>query len=220
MSRNHFIINILIILYFGSNANTEPLVTVGEVTYRGVATDFVEHFHHIKYAHDTSGDRRFAPPEPFIPSDEIIDATLPGPACPQLQNPMPPYFSAVDEISEDCLHLRISRPAGLNITAESKLPVVVWLYGGGVVRGSSTDPHFEPENVLKLSASIDKPIIYAAMNYRLNIFGFARSSTLKDQKSLNNGLRDQRLGFQWIKDNIKAFGGDHLSNVSIISMFC
>lgn len=49
---------------------------------------------------------------------------------------------------------------------------------------------------------------HVALNYRLTIFGFARLPTLKDQKSLNVGMRDQRAGFQWVKDNIAAFGGD------------
>lgn len=47
-----------------------------------------------------------------------------------------------------------------------------------------------------------------ALNYRLTIFGFARLPVLKNQKSLNAGMRDQRVGFQWVKDNIAAFGGD------------
>lgn len=49
---------------------------------------------------------------------------------------------------------------------------------------------------------------HVALNYRLTIFGFARLPILKDQKSLNVGMRDQRAGFQWVKDNIAAFGGD------------
>jgi carboxylesterase type B len=91
---------------------------------------------------------------------------------------MPPFFSEVKDISEDCLNLRVSRPAELGITSASKLPIVVWLYRGGVVKGSSTDEHFDPTGMLKLSVSAGKPIIYAALNYRLSIFGFARSETL------------------------------------------
>lgn len=121
---------------------------------------------------------------------------------------MPPFFSAEPEISEDCLNLRIARPANLAITTESKLPVVVWLHGGGMVKGSAYDSHFDPTNLLKLSAARHKPVIYAALNYRLSIFGFARSETLKEGKSLNVGIRDQRLAFEWIRDNIAAFGGD------------
>ena len=137
----------------------------------------------------------------------MVDASSRGPACPQRQDAMPPFFSAVPEISENCLSLRIARPTGL-ITPSSKLPVVVWLHGGGVVKGSAYDPHFDPTSLINLSVAHKKPVIYAALNYRLNIFGFARSQSLRDAKSMNVGLRDQRLGLQWIKDNIEAWGGD------------
>jgi len=118
----------------------------------------------------------------------VVDATLPGAGCPQLQDAMPPFFSEEKTISEDCLSLRIVRPQG--VTSESKPPVVVWLHGGGVVKGSAYDPHFDPENLIKLSVDSGKPTIYAAINYRLTMFGFARLPLLKDQKSLNVGMRD------------------------------
>ncbi|CAG8972998.1 hypothetical protein HYALB_00007845 [Hymenoscyphus albidus] len=183
------------------------------VTYRGTASDLVEQFQNIKYAHDTSGERRFAPPEPYLPPENtIIDAKTPGPSCPQHQVAMPPFFSETTEMSEDCLHLRIARPAGLKLTRESKIPVVVWIHGGGVVKGSAydphTDPHTDPHNLVKLSLMDGKPIIFAAINYRLSIFGFARLPLLKDQKSLNVGMRDQRLGLEWIQAHIQDFGGD------------
>lgn len=177
------------------------------VTYRGTTSDSIEHFQNIKYAHDTSGEQRFAPPEPFIPhSGSDIDATIPGPACPQMQAPIPLFFAETADMSEDCLSLRIARLAGT--TPDAKLPVVVWIHGGGVVKGSASDPHSEPDNLIRLSAEINQPIIYVAIQFRITIFGFARLPTLRDQRSLNVGLRDQRAAFQWVKDNIEAFGGD------------
>jgi carboxylesterase type B len=194
-----------------THVKSAPLVTDENtgVKYQGSVANSIEHFQDIKYAYDTSGHRRFAAPEPFEPpSGSIIDATKPGPACPQLQDAMPPAFSAYDEISEDCLSLRISRPYGLNLTTESKLPVVVWLHGGGVIKGSAYDPHFDPEPLLRLSVDNGKPIIYAALNYRMNIFGFARLPLLKESFSLNVGMQDQWMGFEWIKNHIQSFGGD------------
>jgi carboxylesterase type B len=187
----------------------KPVVTTpkGRVTYRGTAQGSVEHFQNIKFAHDTSGARRFAPPVPFSPPPGTeIDASLPGSACPQTQAAMPPFFDKTKEMSEDCLNLRIARSQGT--TSGQKLPVVIWLHGGGVVKGSAYDSHFEPDNLINHSKTINTPVIYVAIHYRLTIFGFARSSTLKDQHSLNVGMRDQRAGFQWVKDNIEAFGGD------------
>ncbi|KAI3329399.1 alpha/beta-hydrolase [Xylariaceae sp. AK1471] len=188
----------------------EPIVKLQDrkVTYEGITSDnHIEHFLNIKYAHDTSGARRFAPPEPFTPPEGThISAIEPGPACPQSKAGIPPFFDETPVISEDCLNLRIARPAGT--TANDKLPVVVWLHGGGVVKGSAYDSHFNPDQLIMLSSELKKPVIYVSLHYRITIFGFARLATLKAQKSLNVGMRDQRLGFQWVKDNIAAFGGD------------
>jgi carboxylesterase type B len=187
----------------------EPLVVSpkNQVTYRGTSAGTVQHFQNIRFAHDTSGPRRFGPPVPFAPPHgSEVDASAPGAACPQTPDAMPPAFAETKEMSEDCLNLRIARPSGT--TAKSKIPVVVWLHGGGVVKGSAYDPHFEPERIITLSQELDTPVIYVALNYRLTIFGFARTTLLKDQLSLNVGVRDQRVGLQWIKDNIEVFGGD------------
>lgn len=177
------------------------------LTYHGTTQGSVEHFQNIKFAHDTSGERRFAPPEPYTPPDDSeVDATAPGPACPQSEASIPPFFDETPNTSEDCLSLRVARPAGTS--AGAKLPVVVWVYGGGVVKGTAYDSHFDPNKLITLSTSLNEPIIYVALNYRVTIFGFARLGILKDQKSMNVGMQDQRAGFQWVKDNIEAFGGD------------
>lgn len=199
----------LIDLLLSSAALAEPVVKSekSRITYRGTAKDGVEHFQNVRYAHDTSGSRRFAPPEPYTPPpDSVVDATASGKACPQSKDAIPPFFDETPEISEDCLTLRIARPAGT--VAGDKIPVVVWIHGGAVVKGSAYDSHFDPDKLITLSASIDKPVIYVAINYRLTIFGFARLPVLKDQHSLNAGMRDQRAAFQWVQDNIAEFGGD------------
>ncbi|POS76103.1 hypothetical protein DHEL01_v205498 [Diaporthe helianthi] len=187
----------------------EPIVKLdkSKVTYRGLTRDSVEDFHNMKFAHDTAGQRRFAPPELYTPPDgSVIDGTSHGPACPQYQAAVPPFFDETPDISEDCLHLRITRPAGT--TENDRLPVVVHLVGGGVVKGSTYDSHVDPKNLVTHSMSLNKPIIHVAVNYRLTIFGFARLPILMDKKSLNVGMRDQRAGFEWVQKHISAFGGD------------
>ena len=200
-----------LVLFTAKAVAEDPRVYVDKLkaTYIGKTQGSSEHFRNIKFGLDTSGDGRFAPPIPFLPKGEdTIDATSPGPACPQLLDALPPFFSQVDRISENCLNLYIARPKDHNLTSESKLPVVVWIHGGGVVKGSAYDSHTTPEKLLELSIRDKTPIIFAAINYRLSIFGFAHTPTLKEGKSLNIGMRDQRLGLQWIKDHIEAFGGD------------
>lgn len=135
-----------------------------KVTYRGLTRDLVEDFHNIKFAHDTAGKRRFAPPEPYDPPDgSEIDGTSHGPACPQFQAAIPPFFDETPDISEDCLHLRITRPAGT--TQNDRLPVVVHLVGGGVVKGSTYDSHVDPKNLITHSISLDRPIIVSISNF-------------------------------------------------------
>jgi hypothetical protein len=118
-----------------------------KVRYHGTSVLGVEHYQNIKYAHDTSGDGRFSPPISYKspPSSEVA-ATSPSVACPQSKAALPPFFAETDEISEDCLTLRIVRPAGT--ISSNRLPVVVWIHGGGVVKGSAYDPHFDPDRLI------------------------------------------------------------------------
>ncbi|KAF7901273.1 hypothetical protein EAF00_003494 [Botryotinia globosa] len=191
------------------SSTPEVIFSESQVTYRGIISNKVEHFPNVKYAVETSGPGRFAPPKPFTPAPgTIIDASLPGPACPQIKDPMPPFFSAVEKISEDCSHLHIARPSGLDINSKSNLPVVVYNAEGGAIKGSNHDDHISPDKLISLSVNDRNPIIFVALNSRLSIFGFPRLPILKDEKSLNLGMRDQRAAFRWVRDHIEEFGGD------------
>ncbi|KAF7979255.1 hypothetical protein HWV62_42926 [Athelia sp. TMB] len=166
-----------------------PLVTnhTTGVSYRGTSAHGVDEFQNIPFGASTAGARRFAPPVAHVPAAHAtVDATRPGAACPQPYVPAPgiPLFSNVTRMSEDCLNLRIARPAGTK--ADAALPVMVWIYG------------------------VSPPLAHhqAALTRALAVFGFASTDALKDARSLNAGLRDQRLGIEWVRDNIAAFGGD------------
>ncbi|KAF7980019.1 hypothetical protein HWV62_40134 [Athelia sp. TMB] len=188
-----------------------PLVTnhATGVSYRGTSTSGVEEFQNVPFGKSTAGNRRFAPPVAYEPiANTTLNATIPGAACPQPFVPVPgvPLFSNVTSISEDCLNLRIARPA--DTKSNAKLPVMVYIYGGGDTIGQIYDQLYTPTGLILTSVANEQPIIYVAVNYRVNIFGFASTDALRNARSLNVGLRDQRLGIQWVKDNIAAFGGD------------
>ena len=104
------------------------------VSYRGALNGDVEEFQNIFYAEDTSGNNRFAPPVPYrYPPGSIVDASVSGAWCPQATGDPPlPFASSITNISEHCLSLRITRPVGT--TASAKLPVVVFIHGGGYCR--------------------------------------------------------------------------------------
>lgn len=180
------------------------------VTYVGYNESGVENFQNIRYGNDTSGANRFKHPQPFTyPNGTTVQATAAGASCPQqtieslvgiTQN------EGVYSLSEDCLNLRIARPAGTK--QDAKLPVMVWIYGGGDETGSTNVSLYEPTALVLGAAAKKTPLIFVAMNYRLNIFGFANSPAIRAEKSLNSGLLDQRLALEWIQSNIAIFGGD------------
>ena len=123
---------LLIVLWLQTAAPT-PFVTNSHtgVSYQGTSTDGVEQFQSIFYAEDTSGANRFAPPVPYLPtSGSTVQATTGGDACPQSEtgNANFPFDSPQKNLSENCLSLRIARPA--NRTSDEPLPVMVYFYGG------------------------------------------------------------------------------------------
>ncbi|PWY80821.1 alpha/beta-hydrolase [Aspergillus sclerotioniger CBS 115572] len=185
-----------------------PIVhdTGRDIKYIGSLSNEVEHFQNIFYAEEPTGSRRFAPPVPVQPpAGTVIDATSPGAWCPQGTGDILPFTSRVSNISENCLSLRIARPTGLK---DERLPVVVWLHGGGHALGSASEVLYNPEGLVKEAVVAGKPLIYVAINYRLGLFGFATSEAMVENKQTNAGLRDQRAALEWVRDNIEAFGGD------------
>lgn len=117
-----------------------------------------------------------------------------------------PLFDNVTHMSEDCLTLRVDRPAGTS--ASAKLPVMVWIYGGGDTFGQIYDSAYDPSGLVLGAVAKGTPAIYVAMNYRVGVFGFAASPALNETDSLNAGLLDQRLAIEWVRDHIETFGGD------------
>ncbi|RDW83864.1 uncharacterized protein DSM5745_04190 [Aspergillus mulundensis] len=205
----------LIAIYFqqplAEFLNPRPTVIDSKrgITYIGSRSSHgaVEHFQNIFYAEEPTGPRRFAPPVPTNPQrGSVIDATQSGAWCPQGTGDILPFTSRVTNISENCLSLRIAKPTGTR--GDAKLPVIVWIHGGGHILNSASDILYEPDGLVKHALAKGRPVIYVGINYRLGLFGFATSTTLIERKETNVGLRDQRAGLHWIRDNIEAFGGN------------
>jgi para-nitrobenzyl esterase len=111
--------------------------------------------------------------------------------------------------SEDCLYLNVWTPAD---SSASRLPVMVWIYGGGFQAGATSEPRQDGEQLAK------KGVIVVSMNYRLGLFGFFAYPELSRESphhaSGNYGLLDQAYALAWVHKNIAAFGGDP-ANVTI-----
>lgn len=179
------------------------------VTYNGFEESGVENFFSIPYGQDTGGSNRFKPPKPYTPPPgSSIDATSRGPECPQPRKApaIPFYWSNYSHVSEDCLHLNVYRPK--NTAPNAKLPVLIYIHGGSFFEGSKDELVSQPPGLILQSVNNGDPIIAVTINYRLGAFGFAQSDALLDEGSTNAGLRDQRLGIEWVRDHIGAFGGD------------
>ncbi|RWA11924.1 hypothetical protein EKO27_g3154 [Xylaria grammica] len=153
----------------------------------------------IPYAQPPTGPLRFKSPQP--PNDTYetpLDASSYGYSCYQ--------ESATFNISEDCLTLNVVRPH--NVTETDRLPVLVWIYGGGLFSGSSADPQYNLSGVVRVSQESQQPVIAVSINYRVGIFGFFQTPQVLAEGSSNAGLLDQRLALTWIQENIATFGGD------------
>jgi len=154
------------------------------------------------------GDLRWKPPAPVAKWSAVKKVTEFGPRCTQ-----GPLFS--DMVfrdagpSEDCLNLNVWTTAK---SSAAKLPVMVWIYGGGFKAGGTSEPRQEGEVLAK------QDVVVVSMNYRMGIFGFFTLPELiaeSPQKAAGNyGIMDQLAAIQWVQRNIGAFGGDP-SNVTI-----
>ncbi|GAA5967087.1 hypothetical protein JCM21900_001666 [Sporobolomyces salmonicolor] len=198
--------------------SSAPSVTTTYGTWHGSRADNVESFKGIPFALPPVGSLRFAPPVADDRPHGSFDATHFGYSCgqtseivgvaPSLQGGLLGGLTNNVEFnsSEDCLTLNVFRPAG--IKSSSKLPVLAWIYGGGFMFGNTSQ--FDPTPILSQSVSLEMPVIYVSMNYRLNSFGYlpGAEAAADPSTSVNAGLMDQRLALEWIQQNIAAFGGD------------
>jgi para-nitrobenzyl esterase len=159
-------------------------------------------FEGIPFAAPPVGNLRWQPPQAVPAWEGVRKATVFAPRCMQA----PIYSDMVfrdSGPSEDCLYLNVWSPAN---SADAKLPVMVWIYGGGFAAGGSSEPR---QDGSKLA---EKGVVVVSMNYRLGIFGFFAHPELAKESpqhaSGNYGLMDQASAIDWVHKNIAAFGGD------------
>ncbi|KAI5776232.1 Alpha/Beta hydrolase protein [Geopyxis carbonaria] len=170
-----------------------PTVTLNKTTtIHGTTNAKTEQFLGIPFAQPPIGALRFEAPRPTsLP--HTVNATAYGAACIGFSA----FSEGIGETSEDCLTLNVIRPTASAHSA--KLPVLVWIYGGGFAAGGSSDPQYDLAPLVTRSAALATPILGVSLNYRLGGYGFLGT---------NAGLSDQRLALQWVQQNIAAFGGD------------
>ncbi|KAH7928880.1 alpha/beta-hydrolase [Leucogyrophana mollusca] len=207
-----------------------PVVSLDYGSFQGFSSvSATESFLGIPFAQPPVGNLRFNFPVPPTPFSGVKLATAFGNACPQ-QPVLGPNESFPDNpglqgvtfylgelqphgivaASEDCLYLNVVRPAG--VSADAKLPVVVWIYGGAFESGDASSTN--GTDIVARSLGLKTPVVYVSLNYRMNAFGFLGGKEVQEAGLGNFGLYDQRLALEWVQKYIATFGGDP-SNVIV-----
>jgi para-nitrobenzyl esterase len=177
-----------------------PVVMTESGPVMGKTKSGVQLFCGIPYATPPINERRFMAAKPPEPWSDILDATRFGLAAPQTAS-----GGMTDRIdvpwSEDCLTLNVCTPAA----DDQARPVLVWIHGGGYRTGRSSIPWYNGT-----SFALRGDVVTVSVNYRLGAFGFAELAHLDASLSTSgvNGLLDQITALEWVRDNIRAFGGD------------
>ena len=159
----------------------------------------------VPFAAPPVGDLRWKPPQAAAPWQGVRQAIQFGNSCMQRPFPTNGVYSAAPPppVSEDCLYLNIWTPAK---SADDRLPVMVWIHGGGFAHGTGAAAGYDGENLAR------KGVVVVTINYRLGIFGFLALPELTAESpqhaSGNYALLDQIAALEWVQKNIAAFGGD------------
>lgn len=169
----------------------------------GSTADGVRSYKGIPFAAPPVGELRWKAPQPAIAWDGVRECTAFGPDCPQAPYPAGSMYAApLRTQSEDCLYLNVwtsARPS-------DKRPVMVWIHGGALTRGSGATRTYDG------TAFAKKGVVLVTVNYRLGPLGYLAHPELTaespNHSSGNYGVLDQIAALKWVQKNIAAFGGD------------
>jgi para-nitrobenzyl esterase len=197
MKKKAFLIPMFVVFFtvLGIAQQPSPVKVDGGIL-QGKTEDGLTVYKGIPFAAPPVGDLRWRAPQPAAIWEGIKQVTdfAPGP----IQGGNPPSGK-----SEDCLYLNVWTPA---ISAKDKIPVLVWIYGGGFGAGATSEANYSGENLAK------KGVVLVSIAYRVGQLGFFVHPELSAENpnhvSGNYGLLDMITGLQWVKKNIAAFGGD------------
>jgi para-nitrobenzyl esterase len=181
------------------------LVQTESGTVSGIHSTGLSVYKGIPFAAPPVGDLRWRPPAHAASWTGTRQAVAFAPACIQVGVSMPGELPPA--VSEDCLYLNIWAPAKAETkTAHERLPVIVWIYGGGYINGSASMPLYWGDQLAQ------KSVLIVTIAYRLGPLGFLALPELTRESphhsSGNYGLMDQIAALEWIHRNIASFGGD------------
>jgi len=219
MKKISLLVLIFVSLVWASCSDSNPVLTVEGGQIKGVptSTEGIIAYKGIPFAAPPVGELRWKEPQPVVPWEGVKIADKYGAAAMQVTwNPESFYgrewrASGSVPFNEDCLYLNVWTPAAGK--AGKKLPVAMWIHGGGYREGFA----FEPE----MDGGEDwasRGVILVTVTYRLGVIGFFSHPLLSQESpnhvSGNYGVMDQAAALKWINKNIEQFGGDP-NNITI-----
>jgi len=200
-------IRIHCIILFAAVASSAAAATVDEVrvesgALKGAVAGGVVAFKGIPYAAPPTGQNRWRAPQPVVSWKRMRSAAAYGSDCMQLPFPGDAAPLGVKP-AEDCLYLNVWAPV---LRSSGKLPVMLWIYGGGFVNGGSSPAVYDGTHFA------ESGVVFVSFNYRVGRFGFfAHPALTKEDPNAvlgDYGFLDQIAALKWVKKNITKFGGD------------
>ncbi|HZB26215.1 MAG TPA: carboxylesterase family protein [Vicinamibacterales bacterium] len=190
-----------------TTASAQVTTTAGAVRGTSIDDGRIRVFKGVPYAAAPVGELRWKEPRAADKWTGVRGATEFGAQC--MQGPIFGDITFPRPASEDCLTLNIWTPAA---RAGERLPVMVWIHGGGFQAGAGGEPRHDG------AAFARKGVVLVTINYRLGVFGFLAHPDLTRESernaSGNYGFLDQIAALRWVRENAAAFGGDP-GNVTI-----
>ncbi|KAJ7909694.1 Alpha/Beta hydrolase protein [Mycena leptocephala] len=192
-----------------AGAQAAPIIDLGYAQYQGtVSAANISHFLGIRFAAAPLGDLRFRGPQPPANVTGVQQATVQPNQCFQASqglSPTNPLETRAAQVisTEDCLFLNVYYPSDSAGTPVEKLPVLVWIHGGGYLAGQASA--YNGEDVINQS---NRGLVVVLIQYRLGVFGFLPGAKVKANGALNAGLLDQDFALRWVNKHITKFGGD------------
>ena len=205
-----FVLSLLASLALSAPALADPVKIDGGLIDGKPVADGVTGWLGVPFAKPPLRDLRWRAPQPVDAWQGVYHADRFAPMCLQsLRSRTMNHYFGNEATSEDCLYLNVWAPKD---AAGRKLPVVVWIYGGGFSVGSASMANYNGANLAA------QGVIYVALAYRVGAMGFLAHPELTAEgggQSGNYGLMDQVAGLAWVRRNVAAFGGDP-DNVTVM----